>query len=207
MDITGLLPTVEESAAFLADTSTDKRSKLIDQLLERKEFTELWVMKFAELLQIQTDDNQGMSYKATLLYFNWLKDRIANNVPMDQIVKDLLTSKGGTFTNPATNYYQVERDNLKITENVAQVFMGMRLQCAQCHNHPFDRWTQDEYYSFASFFSQVGRKRGPIPAKISFITEEAERLIILYTKNPCPQSSLGMTPQKSSWCGSPRSSG
>ena len=66
---------------------------------------------------------------------------------MNQIVKELLTSKGGTFTNPATNYYQVERDNLKITENVAQVFMGMRLQCAQCHNHPFDRWTQDEYYS------------------------------------------------------------
>jgi hypothetical protein len=163
LDITGLLPTVEESAAFLADPSPDKRSKLIDQLLEKKEFTELWVMKFAELLQIHTDDNQGMSYKATLLYFNWLKDRIANNVPMDQIVKDLLTSKGGTFTNPATNYYQVERDNLKITENVAQVFMGMRLQCAQCHNHPFDRWTQDEYFSFASFFSQVGRKRGADP--------------------------------------------
>ena len=100
-----------------------------------------------------------MSYKATLRYFNWLKDRIANNVPMDQIVKDLITSSGGTFTHPATNFYQVERDNLKITENVAQVFMGMRLQCAQCHNHPFDRWTQDEYYSFASFFSQVGRKK------------------------------------------------
>ena len=89
-------------------------------------------MKFSELLQIQTDDNQGMSYKATLRYFNWLKDRIANNVPMDQIVKDLITSSGGTFTHPATNFYQVERDNLKITENVAQVFMGMRLQCAQC---------------------------------------------------------------------------
>ena len=163
LDITGLLPTFEESSAFLADASPDKRSKLIDKLLEKKEFTELWVMKFAELLQIHTDDNQGMSYKATLLYFNWLKDRIANNVPMDQIVKDLLTSKGGTFTNPATNYYQVERDNLKITENVAQVFMGMRLQCAQCHNHPFDRWTQDEYFSFASFFSQVGRKRGADP--------------------------------------------
>ena len=87
LDITGLLPTAEETAVFLGDPSTDKRAKLIDQLLEKKEFTELWVMKFAELLQIQTDDNQGMSYKATLLYFNWLKDRIANNVPMDQIVR------------------------------------------------------------------------------------------------------------------------
>ena len=164
LDITGLFANLRRIGRFfLADASPDKRSKLIDKLLEKKEFTELWVMKFAELLQIHTDDNQGMSYKATLLYFNWLKDRIANNVPMDQIVKDLLTSKGGTFTNPATNYYQVERDNLKITENVAQVFMGMRLQCAQCHNHPFDRWTQDEYFSFASFFSQVGRKRGADP--------------------------------------------
>ena len=191
LDITGLLPTVEESAAFLADTSTDKRSKLIDQLLERKEFTELWVMKFAELLQIQTDDNQGMSYKATLLYFNWLKDRIANNVPMDQIVKDLLTSKGGTFTNPATNYYQVERDNLKITENVAQVFMGMRLQCAQCHNHPFDRWTQDEYYSFASFFSQVGRKRGADPRENIIYNRRSGEINHPVHKKPMPPKFLG----------------
>lgn len=163
LDIVGLLPKPDETKAFLADSSENKRSVLIDRLLDRKEFTELWVMKFAELLQIKTDDNQGMSYKATLLYFNWLKEKIANNVPMDRIVKDLLTSKGGTFTSPSTNFYQVERDNLKVTENVAQVFMGMRIQCAQCHNHPFDRWTQDEYYSFASFFSQIGRKTGADP--------------------------------------------
>ena len=196
LDITGLLPTLEESAAFLADSSPDKRSMLIDQLLERKEFTELWVMKFAELLQIQTDDNQGMSYKATLLYFNWLKDRIANNVPMDQIVKDLLTSKGGTFKNPATNYYQVERDNLKITENVAQVFMGMRLQCAQCHNHPFDRWTQDEYYSFASFFSQVGRKRAADPRENIIYNRRSGEINHPVHKSQCPPNFLEMIPLK-----------
>ena len=191
LDITGLLPTAEETAVFLGDPSTDKRAKLIDQLLEKKEFTELWVMKFAELLQIQTDDNQGMSYKATLLYFNWLKDRIANNVPMDQIVRELLTSKGGTFTNPATNYYQVERDNLKITENVAQVFMGMRLQCAQCHNHPFDRWTQDEYYSFASFFSQVGRKRGADPRENIIYNRRSGEINHPVHKKPMPPKFLG----------------
>ena len=149
LDVVGMTPKKEDYDRFVSDKSPDKRSKLIDDLLERKEFTEIWVMKFAELLQIQTDDNQGMSYKSTLLYFNWLKDRIANNMPMDQIVRELLTSTGGTFVNPSTNYYQVERDNLKITENVAQVFMGMRIQCAQCHNHPFDQWTQNDYYSFA----------------------------------------------------------
>ena len=191
LDITGMLPTVEESSSFIADTNKDKRSKLIDQLLEKKEFTELWVMKFAELLQIQTDDNQGMSYKATLLYFNWLKDRIANNVPMDKIVKELLTSKGGTFTNPATNYYQVERDNLKITENVAQVFMGMRLQCAQCHNHPFDRWTQDEYYSFASFFSQVGRKGAADPRENIIYNRKSGEINHPVHKKPMPPKFLG----------------
>ena len=191
LDITGLLPTVEESTAFLKDSTPDKRAKLIDQLLEKKEFTELWVMKFSELLQIQTDDNQGMSYKATLRYFNWLKDRIANNVPMDQIVKDLITSSGGTFTHPATNFYQVERDNLKITENVAQVFMGMRLQCAQCHNHPFDRWTQDEYYSFASFFSQVGRKNGADPREKIIYNRRSGEINHPVHKKPMPPKFLG----------------
>ena len=191
LDITGLLPTFEESADFLADASPDKRSKLIDKLLEKKEFTELWVMKFAELLQIHTDDNQGMSYKATLLYFNWLKDRIASNVPMDKIVKDLLTSKGGTFTNPATNFYQVEQDNLKITENVAQVFMGMRLQCAQCHNHPFDRWTQDEYFSFASFFSQVGRKRAADPRESIIYNRNSGEINHPVHKKPMTPKFLG----------------
>ena len=191
LDITGLLPSAEETATFLSDDSADKRSKLVDKLIEKKEFTELWVMKFAELLQIQTDDNQGMSYKATLLYFNWLKDRIANNVPMDKIVKELLTSKGGTFTNPATNYYQVERDNLKITENVAQVFMGMRLQCAQCHNHPFDRWTQDEYYSFASFFSQVGRKRAADPRENVIYNRKSGEINHPVHQKPMPPKFLG----------------
>ena len=76
------------------------------------------------------------------------------------MVQELLGASGGTFKNPATNYYQIERDTLKTAENVAQVFMGIRTQCAQCHNHPFDRWTMDDYYSFAAFFSQIGRKQG-----------------------------------------------
>jgi hypothetical protein len=81
-------------------------------------------------------------------------------MPMDQMVQELLGANGGTFKNPATNFYQATNDNLALTENVAQVFMGMRIQCAQCHNHPFDRWTQNDYYGFAAFFSQIGRKTG-----------------------------------------------
>lgn len=163
LDTVGVLPTRAESERFLADTDAKKRDKLVDELLKRKEFVELWVMKFSELLRIRSDGNQRMSYKATLLYFNWLNQKLADNVPMNDIVRDLLSSSGGTFNNPASNFYQVEQETLKISENVAQVFMGMRLQCAQCHNHPFDRWTMDDYYSFAAFFSQVGRKNAEDP--------------------------------------------
>jgi hypothetical protein len=164
IDIIGTLPTPEEYQRFTSSTAPNKRDLLVDELLGRKEFAELWVMKWAELLQIRSSNQ--VSYKATLLYYNWLQDKIAKNVPMDQMVQELLAAKGGTFKNPATNYYQNETDTLKVAENVAQVFMGMRVQCAQCHNHPFDRWTQDDYYSFAAFFSQIGRKGADDPREI-----------------------------------------
>jgi hypothetical protein len=101
-----------------------------------------------------------------LLYFNWLQDKIARNVPVNEWVQELLSASGGAFKNPATNFYQNETDILKVTENVAQVFMGMRVQCAQCHNHPFDRWTMDDYYGFAAFFRQIGRKQADDPREV-----------------------------------------
>ena len=156
VDVIGVLPTAEEYTRYMASTSPTKREELVDELLGRKEFAELWVLKWAELLQIRSSNQ--VSYKSTLLYYNWLQDKIARNVPVNEWVQELLGANGGTFKNPATNYYQNETDILKVTENVAQVFMGMRVQCAQCHNHPFDRWTMDDYYGFAAFFSQIGRK-------------------------------------------------
>ena len=162
LDVCGVLPTSDEYHSFMASPDPDKRAHLVDQLLERKEFVEQWVMKWSELMMIRTVQNQ-VSYKAMLLYSGWLQDRIEANTPIDVLVRELLAAKGGTFTNPATNYFQHERDTLKTAENVAQVFMGMRIQCAQCHNHPFDRWTMDDYYGFANFFAQIGRKQGEDP--------------------------------------------
>ena len=159
LDIAGVLPTPEETQKFLASTDAKKRDQKIDELLERPEFTKLWVMKWAELLQIRTDNNT-FQYKSALGYYQWLEDQFAKNVPINVLVQDLITATGGTFNNPAANFYKVETDMLKMTENVAQVFMGMRIQCAQCHNHPFDRWTMNDYYSFAAFFAQIGRKTG-----------------------------------------------
>lgn len=158
IDITGRVPTEEEYHEFLADQSPQKRAQLVDRLLSRKEFSEIWAMKWAELLMVKSTNE--VSYKSMFLYSNWLTERISSNMPLNQMVQELLGAGGGTFTNPATNYYQIERDTLKTAENVAQVFMGIRTQCAQCHNHPFDRWTMGDYYSFAAFFAQIGRKTG-----------------------------------------------
>lgn len=159
IDIVGKLPTVEEYHAFLADKAKDKRAKKIDALLAKKEFSEIWAMKWSELLMVKTFLNR-VAYKPMFLYASWLSNKIADNVPLDVIFRDLLGSTGGTFTVPATNFYQIEPDAQKTAENVAQVFLGLRIQCAQCHNHLFDRWTMDDYYGFTAFFSQIGRKTG-----------------------------------------------
>jgi len=156
IDITGQLPTEDEYSTFMGDTAEDKRAALIERLLSRKEFSEIWAMKFAQLLMIKSSNQ--VSYKSAFLYNQWLTDNFARNVPLDQMVRELLGATGGTFSNPATNYYQIELDTLKRAENVAQVFMGIRTQCAQCHNHPLDRWTMDDYYGFAAFFCQTGTK-------------------------------------------------
>ncbi|MEC8929429.1 MAG: DUF1549 and DUF1553 domain-containing protein [Verrucomicrobiota bacterium] len=157
LDVIGQLPEAAAVEKFVTDKSSDKRAKLVEELLGRPEFVKMWVMKWAELLQIRTNNNQ-FQYKNAILYFEWLRSQFEKNRPMNEIVQELLGARGGTFSNPAGNYYQIQRDALKLMENTAQIFMGMRIQCAQCHNHPFDRWTMDDYYSFANFFSQIGRK-------------------------------------------------
>ena len=162
VDLIGVVPPAEVAREFLENTDPSKRVALVNELLERPEFADIWVMKWSELLKIRTANNV-LSGKEAVLYHAWLKEKIDGNVPMDEWVRELLSSSGGTFDNPATNFYQTERDTLKTAENVAQVFMGMRVQCAQCHNHPFDRWTMDDYYGFAAFFAQVGRKNSDDP--------------------------------------------
>ncbi|MFN9753128.1 MAG: DUF1549 domain-containing protein [Planctomycetota bacterium] len=189
LDICGIVPTADEVRAFLVDTDPQKRSKLIDRLLERKEFVELWVMKWSELLQIRSTPQ--VSYKATLMYYNWLQEKISSNMPVDQMVRELLGSEGGTFTNAATNYYQAEQDTLKVAENVAQVFLGTRIQCAQCHNHPFDRWTMNDYYQFAAFFSQVGRKAGTDPRETIVFNRGGGEVNHPVTGQPMPPKYLG----------------
>ncbi len=164
LDLIGLLPTATDRDQFLTSDSPNRREELVDTLLARPEFSDLWVMKWAELLQIRTAN--GVSPKGLLLYDRWLRDRIYAGMTIDKVIQELLPATGGTFDNPATSYYQTETTPQLLAENVAQSFLGMRIQCAQCHNHPFDRWTMDDYYGFASFFSQVGYKQAQDPREI-----------------------------------------
>ncbi|YCM46698.1 DUF1549 and DUF1553 domain-containing protein [Verrucomicrobiaceae bacterium 227] len=163
LDLTGLLPTTEEYHAFSANPD---RAKLIDELLARTEFGELWAARWGEWLRIRTDTNpeKGTAMKAGWNYYHWLRDAMVGNLPWDQLAHQLVTGNGSNFRNPASNYYtmlpQGQLEPGKLSEDTAQIFLGVRTQCAMCHNHPFDRWTMDDYYSFSSFFTSVKRKHG-----------------------------------------------
>jgi Protein of unknown function (DUF1553)/Protein of unknown function (DUF1549) len=178
IDITGTLATSDEVAKFIADQDPQKRSKEIDKLLARGEFVDLWALKWSELLKIRTPPNNvGGSYKATLNYYNWIREQLANNVPINKVAGELVGASGSNLENPAVNYYQTEVDPLKLAEDTAQAFLGIRVQCAQCHNHPFDRWTMDDYRGFVAFFTQIGRKPGEDPReKIVFDRASGESL-------------------------------
>lgn len=165
LDTIGRLPTPQQVKDFSADSRDNKRGLVIDELLAKEEFLDLWVMKLAELLQIRRAN--GLSSKGLVSYDAWLRDKVHAGVTVDQIVRELLPATGSTFENPPTSYYQTETTPQLIAENIAQAFLGTRIQCAQCHNHPFDRWTMDDYYGFASFVSQVGYKQGKDPREIT----------------------------------------
>jgi hypothetical protein len=156
LDVCGILPTPQETRAFLDSPARDKRAKLIDQLLERPEYADFWTLKWSDVLR---SSRKTVQVKGTYVFQKWLRDHIANNTPFDAVTRELLTAKGSTFANPPANYFRIARDPTSLAETTAQLFFGIRMQCAKCHNHPFERWTQDDYYSFAAFFARVKQKQ------------------------------------------------
>ena len=188
LDVIGVPPTIDEARAFLADERPDKRAALIDELLRRPEFPEVWAMKWAELLRIES---QKLNVKGVQLYTAWLRDAIQRDVPIDQIVRQLLTAEGGNYQTPPANFYLVETDPTLMAENVAQVFLGVRIQCTQCHNHPFERWMMDDYYSFAAFFSQIGRKKSEDPRETIIFNSRGGEVNHLRTGAPMQPKFLG----------------
>lgn len=158
LDVIGILPTPAETEQYLADTSPQKRAKLIDQLLERPEFAKFWALKWGDLLRLTSAQ---IGPEALFKYNRWLEESFERNLPYDQFVSQLITATGSTLENPAANFFRTATETNDCVETVSQVFLGSRLQCAKCHNHPFERWTQDNYFGMAAFFNRVQRKKMP----------------------------------------------
>lgn len=155
LDLVGTPPSAEEAKAFLADKRRDKRTRLADELMERPEFATFWALKWADLLRI---DERPLDKKGVQAFHHWLQRAFADNMPMDRFAREIVAGRGSTYENPAANFYRANRDPVMRSEAIAQLFLGTRLQCAQCHNHPFDRWTQNDYYGWAGVFSQIDYK-------------------------------------------------
>lgn len=156
LDIAGRLPTEEEAEQFLADDASDKRSKAIDRLLRSPGYADYFSGKWATVLKNRRDDNSDIT--ANFAFHAWLRDSLLANTSYDQMVRELLAATGTIVANPPVAWYKRVKEPKDQIEDIAQLFLGVRMQCAQCHHHPFERWSQDDYYSLAAFFSQVGRK-------------------------------------------------
>lgn len=159
LDLSGQPPTPEKVRAFLANpaSSPEKREQLIDELLGSKGYVESWANKWADLLQC---NSEKLGQKGMWVFREWIRRSIAENKPYDKLVRELLLAEGSSYQNPAVNYYRVLRDPDKITEDVSQTFLGTRFNCNKCHDHPFEKWTQNQYYQFGAYFARVAIKRG-----------------------------------------------
>jgi hypothetical protein len=165
LDLCGVLPSPAEVQTFLASSDPHKRARLVDTLLGRPEYADFWTLKWSDVLR---NSRKTVQLKGTHVFQRWLHDHLARTTPFDEVVRELLTASGSTFANPPANYYRIARDPQNLAETTAQLFFGIRMQCAKCHNHPFERWTQDDYYSMAAFFARVKQKKdrlepGPTP--------------------------------------------
>ncbi len=157
LDITGTLPTAQEVKSFLADADPAKRAKLVDQLLDRPEYAAHFAIKWADILRNKREGRPDVQ-SSTFNFHDWIREGLAKNVPYDQFVRGILAASGSSETAPAVQWYRKLRETSAFVDDTAQVFLGMRLQCAKCHHHPFEKWSQHDYYGFAAFFARVGRK-------------------------------------------------
>lgn len=191
LDLIGRLPTPDEARAFLADADPKKREKLVDSLLERPEYADHWAGKWADLLR---PNPYRVGIKAVLNYDQWIRDSFRKNKPYDQFVRELITAQGSTWRNGASTLFRDRREPDEITTMVSQLFLGVRLECAKCHHHPFEKWGQEDFYSFAAYFARVGHKGTGLSPPIS----GGEEMIVTAksgaVKHPLTQQVLAARP-------------
>lgn len=156
LDVLGTLPTADEARRFLADRSAEKRTQLVEELLKRPEFADFWALKWADVLRV---DRQTLGHKRAYAYYRWIRDAVADNKPLDQFTRELLTAEGPLDEVAPTNFYRVVAKPGEQASSLAQVFLGVRIACAECHHHPFDRWSQTDYHGMLAFFTPVGVRK------------------------------------------------
>jgi hypothetical protein len=186
LDAIGVLPTSEDVENFLADTSSDKRAKLIDRLLQRDEFVDYWSYKWSDLLLVSS---RRLNSTAMWAFYDWIRESVKQNKPWDKFARDIFLSSGSTRENGALNYFVLHKDPIELSENATQAFLGQRITCARCHNHPLEKWTQTQYYQMANLFARVGVKNGAQGDNIIFAKASGD---VLHPKlaRPLPPAPL-----------------
>lgn len=180
LDAIGRMPTAEEAKQFLGDANPKKRDLLIDRLVTMPEFSDFWALKWADVLR---SSRKTIQVKGSYGFQLWLREQLTQNVGLDQIVRSILTSTGNTYANPPANYYRIAKDPQSLAEATAQLFLGVRMQCAKCHNHPFERWTQDDYYGLAAVFARVKNKPEPGTGAAKGAANAGNAEVILATRD------------------------
>jgi hypothetical protein len=187
LDTTGTLPTAEETRAFLADKSSRKRDALIEKLIARPEFVDYWTYKWSDLLLVST---RQLKPSAVWAYYTWIRNNVAANTPWDVFARNIVTAGGSSLENGAANFYVLHDDPRAMAETTSQAFLGMSINCAKCHNHPMEKWTNNQYYQMANLFARVRFKSGPTEGdNIVFVADTGD-LIQPLTGKPQPPAPL-----------------
>src|SRR5438876_1071647 len=203
IDIGGRLPTAEETRKFLSDKDPAKREKWIDSLLDSTDYADYFANKWSALLRNKR--GAPTHTRGTYAFYDWIRDSLLVNKPYDQFAREIVAASGDLSENPPVAWYRQVKDPNAQLEDAAQLFLGLRLQCAQCHHHPFEKWSQQDYYSFAAFFSKVGRKTGAQPGEeVIYARRGLPTATNKKTKQPVPPAGLGDTPVKLSPDDDPR---
>lgn len=191
IDAIGVLPTTDEARAFLADSSPDKRDKLIDSLLNRPEFIDYWAYKWSDLLLV---NSERLRPPALWAYYSWIRNQVEANTPWDEFVRQIVTAKGSTLENGAANFYLLHPDPPELTETTTVAFLGMSINCARCHNHPLEKWTNNQYYAMANLYARVRLKAAPGDGNMVIFASAEGDLIQPLTGKPQPPTPLDGQP-------------
>jgi uncharacterized protein DUF1549/uncharacterized protein DUF1553 len=159
LDLIGTLPTAAEARKFLADERTNRRALLVDELLARPEFADYWALKWSDLLRV---DRQALGHQGAYAQYRWIRQSLAEGKPFDQLAREIVVASGPLTENPPANFFKAAPEPGKAASTLSQVFLGVRIECAQCHHHPYDRWGQDDYFAMAAYFAPLSRKTTPL---------------------------------------------